>query len=219
MNVFSGRIDHAPESKLVPTFAREERVEWGQNGAHLACRPPGFHRMTTGSPSAQLGWLMAATRGHNSTRRPAEREKKGANGAGDGKRARNVGRSGEGRYSGGGPGERGPEKEKEVPLDMALNIDFYEEKSSRVAGVVGVKPRCARLSSGGEAVRVGAVRGGGGPGWGVHGRVIRGVWRRGSGKGGPGKGGPQQGFLAEKTWPSATELAQKQLAWPEKLLV
>ena len=53
----------------------------GEGGVYFvrdptAWRPPGFHKMTTGSLNAQFGWSLAATRGHNSTRRPS-RERNG----------------------------------------------------------------------------------------------------------------------------------------------
>ena len=48
--------------------------------APAACRPPEFHTLTPGSPHAHFGWTSALNRGHNSTRRPSNRGKKGFGG-------------------------------------------------------------------------------------------------------------------------------------------
>ena len=51
------------------------RATQGHFAAQVNPSAPRFHKTTPKSPHAQFGWSEAATRGHNSTRRPPERKR------------------------------------------------------------------------------------------------------------------------------------------------
>ena len=75
-------------------------------------RPEGWVPQNDTNRNPHFGWTMALNRGHNSTRRPPEREERTTFALGEGKKSEILGGPAEGR-SGGKPGRRRkPEKKR-----------------------------------------------------------------------------------------------------------
>ena len=97
---------------------------WPTQNAGL---PPGLTQNDT-NRNPHFGWAMALIRGHNSTRRPPEREERTKFALGEGKKSKILGGPAEGRSGGKPVRRRKPEKKR--PTKRSEKKEKNEQKEA-----------------------------------------------------------------------------------------